>query len=114
MWLAQYIAKQEDSRPDRGAVSRGSGGRADFNGSAVHGSLKLVAPYGIIYNPPADCEGVALPCDGSRVIVGVTSGIDPDLEPGELMLFSSGGASIVLKNDGKVYINGRDVTTSGT
>ena len=32
-----------------------------------------------------------------------------DLNPGEVMLFSSGGASIVLKNNGKVLINGKEV-----
>ena len=32
-----------------------------------------------------------------------------ELEPGELMLYSSGGANIVLKNDGQVLINGTSI-----
>ena len=35
-----------------------------------------------------------------------TLGKEANLSSGELMLRSAGGASIVLKNDGHVYING--------
>ena len=31
-----------------------------------------------------------------------------EIEPGELLLFSKGGAEILLSNDGKVYINGKE------
>ena len=34
---------------------------------------------------------------------------NPELEEGELMLYSKGGASIVLKNDGRVLVNGKEL-----
>ncbi len=43
---------------------------------------------------------------GAHVVIADVRG---DLKPGELMLYSAGGASIVLKNDGSVLINGKAV-----
>jgi hypothetical protein len=34
--------------------------------------------------------------------------------PGEVILFSQGGAYITLKNDGSVVINGLTITPEGT
>ncbi|MBQ9674120.1 MAG: phage baseplate assembly protein [Ruminococcus sp.] len=111
MWLTDYIAKKEQSTAHTGNMSQGSSNSIDFNGSSVFSSVRLAVPYGIAYNPPQNSEGVLLPYDGGRVVIGVTANIDSALEPGEVMLFSHGGASIVLKNDGNVYINGKVVKT---
>ncbi len=46
-----------------------------------------------------------------RTSVCVSLGVlgqEQSLSEGELMLYSKGGASIVLKNDGRVLINGRE------
>ncbi len=71
--------------------------------------LGLVAPSGIFYVPIEDSDAVVIQTDSGKVCVGVRL---PDkganLLPGELMLYSQGGANIVLKNDGKVYINGKE------
>ena len=45
--------------------------------------------------------------DGETALGVLHSG--SGLEPGEVMLYSKGGASIVLKNNGSVLINGREV-----
>lgn len=111
MWLSQYIAKRGQRLNDKGTVTVSGTGRADFNGSSVIGNIKVAVPYGIAYNPPSGTEGVAVPCEDGRVIIGVTARVESSLEPGEIMLYSKGGAALVLKNDGNVYINGRVVTT---
>ena len=50
---------------------------------------------------------MVLPLDDGEVSLGVL-GQEQTLSEGELMLYSKGGASIVLKNDGRVLINGRE------
>ncbi len=49
-----------------------------------------------------------LPLRDGETALGVLHG-SGGLEPGEVMLYSKGGASIVLKNNGSVLINGREV-----
>ena len=47
-----------------------------------------------------------MPVYGGELCMGVVAPQEK-LESGELMLYSAGGASITLKNDGNVYINGK-------
>ena len=67
-------------------------------------NLRLLHPYGIYFVYPTD-EAVEL--DKER-IWGSLEPADTELEVGEIMLKSLGGAVIVLKNNGKVMINGRE------
>ena len=57
--------------------------------------------------PPAGESAVVLPLSDGEVELGVLSRA-VGLDEGELMLYSKGGASIVLKNDGRVIINGQE------
>ena len=50
-----------------------------------------------------------LPLDDGEVGLGVIAN-SSQLQEGELMLYSKGGASIVLKNDGRVLVNGQELT----
>ena len=68
--------------------------------------LPICAPYGVLSIPPAGERAVVLPLDDGEVSIGVLAAAE-NLSEGEVMLRSSGGASIVLKNDGTVLINGR-------
>jgi hypothetical protein len=49
-----------------------------------------------------------LPLANGEVSLGVLAK-NVELDEGEVMLSSKGGASIVLKNDGRVLINGKAV-----
>ena len=53
-------------------------------------------------------SAVVLPLEDGEVCLGVVGSAD-GLEEGELMLRSKGGASLVLKNDGRVLVNGREL-----
>ena len=110
MWISRYLADNSFSSPRAsvGEVSS-SGKRVSVSASREHRSLPVAAPYGIIYVPPVGESSVVLPTDSGDVLVGVVGNYPAELEQGELMLRSSGGASIVLKNDGRVLINGREV-----
>ncbi len=108
MWLLDYVTKNSFSKsdPSLGDVTSSSLGNVAVNASLEHRDLPVVAPFGIVYNPPLGEKSVVLPVVGGQVCVGVVSP-DMGLEPGELMLYSKGGASIVLKNSGEVIINGK-------
>ncbi|MBE6824876.1 MAG: hypothetical protein E7513_05965 [Ruminococcaceae bacterium] len=108
MWLLDYVTKNSFQKDDIscGDVTASSRGAVAVNSSLEHRDLPIVAPFGIAYNPPVGEKSVVVPLQGGRACVGVISPYK-SLKPGELMLFSKGGASIVLKNDGTVLINGK-------
>jgi len=110
MWLMNYITNNSHTAPRavRGELSVGEANGTAVSASGEHKQLELCFPYGLVSVPPAGEQAVVLPLDGGEVGLGVISQAT-DLEPGELMLFSKGGASVVLKNNGKVLINGREV-----
>ncbi len=109
MWLMHYITNNSLSAP--GAAKgewRADGTEAAVNASGQHRDLELCLPYGVLSVPPTGERAVVLPLDDGEVGLGVLRKTD-GLEEGELMLYSRGGASLVLKNDGRVLINGREV-----
>ncbi|MGN0459319.1 MAG: hypothetical protein ACI4RL_02160 [Ruminococcus sp.] len=109
MWITNYIAKERSSNPVTGEITGGSSVKADVFASGEYNNMRMAVPYGVIYNPPVGATGVVLPTERGNMLIGVCPDDDIDLDPGEVMLYSSGGASIVLKNNGKVLINGKEV-----
>ena len=109
MWITNYIAKERSSNPVSGQITYGSAVKADVFASGEYNNMRVVSPYGVIYNPPVGATGVVLPTEDGNMLLGVCPKENVELSPGEIMLFSSGGASIVLKNNGKVLINGKEV-----
>ena len=64
-----------------------------------------------MYVPQGNEDAVVISTDGGRVCLGVKiPANDYHLSPGELALYSAGGASIILKNNGSVIINGHTMT----
>ena len=84
MWLMNYITKNSITAPkaEKGGV-KSSGNTVSVDSSEEHRGIKCCVPYGF-----------------ASVV---------ELDEGEVMLSSKGGASIVLKNDGRVLINGKAV-----
>lgn len=110
MWLMNYITKNSISAPN---AVKGSVNKNDNEGTAVvssceHKRLRFCLPYGLISIPPAGENAVVLPLEDGEVALGVIAE-NRELKPGELMLCSAGGASITLKNDGRVLVNGREL-----
>ena len=74
----------------------------------------IVSPGGMMYIPQQNDEAVVISNDAEQLCVGVkVINNFYDIDPGEIVLFSSGGASVYLTNDGKVYIDG-EVYINGT
>lgn len=111
MWILNYVTKNSinNSPAEKGNIKSASNGCVMINASSDHSKIPIAAPYGISYVPVAGEESVVLSAGGENICLGTVSKGE-DLQPGELMLKSFGGASIALKNDGKVYINGRVVS----
>lgn len=110
MWLMNYITQNSMTAP---SAVKGNVNKNDKDGIAVvssgeHKKLKSCFPYGIISVPPTGERAIVLPLDDGEVGLGVIA-TNAELLEGELMLYSEGGASIVLKNDGRVLINGQEV-----
>lgn len=83
-----------------------SGKEINTLGVGEYREVPLVAPFGIRWNPP-DGESVQLVKNwhmGSN-IVAVGTIVDEEVPPGEVELYSQGGAKIRLKNNGDIVIN---------
>ena len=111
MWMNEYIAARSFDREEAaiGKVGASENGRVSVSATRDYHRVPLVAPAGIYWLPAQGARSVVVQSSGGAVCAGVITQPPGELEPGELMLCSSGGASIVLKNDGKVLINGREV-----
>lgn len=109
MWLMSYITKNSLTAPNavKGNVNSNKSDGLSVVSSGEHKQLKTCLPYGVVSVPPTGECAVVLPLDDGEVSLGVIAE-NVGLEEGEVMLFSKGGASIVLKNSGKVLINGKE------
>ena len=112
MWMNEYIAGRslEKEESSLGEIRSTYEGRVGVASTRDYKRLPLVAPAGIAYVPAPGLQTVVVQSSGGAVCAGVITAPIEELEEGELMLYSAGGASIVLKNDGKVLINGREAT----
>ena len=110
MWISDIITNNSKERPapEKGMVNMNADGTVQIHASSDFGRAVLAAPYGIVYSPPGGESSVVMNAGGESVCLGMICPKN-DLQPGELRLFSAGGATLELKNDGKVYINGRVV-----
>ncbi len=86
MWISGYVTGNSFSKdsPSVGVVRASGSGKVSVSATNEHLAVPVALPYGIAYAPPVGSQSVVLP-------------------------YSAGGASIVLKNDGRVLINGRAV-----
>ena len=111
MWINEYIAARSGEKEESviGRVGAVQNGRVDVSATRGYHHVSLILPEGVVSIPRRGAGTVVVQSSGGAVCPGVIIQPPSNLEPGELMLRSAGGASIVLKNDGRVLINGREV-----
>lgn len=111
MWLLKNMAQnsKKEKNADRGEIALPGGTEVDISASGEHIGVPLCAPCGIAYVPVQGEQAVILPGENGGVCLG-SPVRDKGLSPGEIMLYSQGGATLVLKNDGSILANGRDIT----
>lgn len=109
MWLMSYITKNSITSPNavKGSVDGVKSDGLSVASSGEHKQLGSCLPYGIFSVPPVGQRAVVLPLDDGEISLGVLAN-SVTVEPGEIMLRSKGGATLVLKNDGRVIINGKE------
>ncbi|WP_405340809.1 hypothetical protein [Ruminococcus sp.] len=112
MWINEYMTGRSFNAEgaSSGEIRSTGNGSVSVSATRDYGALPLIAPAGIAYVPVTGAPAVVMEGAGGAVCLGVIAAPQEELQPGELMLYSAGGASIVLKNSGKVLINGREVS----
>lgn len=111
MWITSFMAKNigDKRSAPAGEVTGVRGNRVEVDSASRHSNVPVATPYGLISIPPAGSQAVVLTADMGDVCAGVVNQNTEGLNPGEIMLCSAGGASILLRNDGTVLINGKEV-----
>lgn len=110
MWLTNYVTQNSIKFPkaEKGKVMNSNADSVAVVSSGEHKQTKYCTPYGIVSRPPNGEYSVVLPLDDGEVSIGSVQSAS-NIEPGEIMLSSSGGASIMLKNNGKIFVNGEEL-----
>lgn len=115
MWVSQKMARgQAQSGAQKGVVTDSAAGQVEFLGAVQLGKMQVVGPFGVVSVPVFGAEVLAMPVGDGYVCAGVFPK-NADVHPGEVLLFSQGGARVHLKNNGEVVINGQTFAAqSGT
>lgn len=108
MWLTNHlVANQGVHTADTAEVTGHDRGAVRALNDREYRKLPLLCPAGICSLPTQGEQAVVLPLAGGATCAGVIRPAPEGLQPGELRLCSSGGAEILLKNDGTILLNGR-------
>ena len=117
MWLSEKLAAQrreEIPAAEAGTVTIDESGAAVYAHGEIRGGTVL-APGGVAWRPRNGAQALVLKGAASEeknYILGVENEELAELEPGEVCLYTSGGAKVHLTRDGKillwgtVYVNG--------
>lgn len=121
MWVSKAISLRQGAEPDAAGADMGvttiGGGSASVMTRGEQRNLAVFAPGGIVWQPRAGDNVLVIKggVGGQEqcVVAADTAGAAPgELAPGELFLFSKGGASIYLRSDGGITVTG-EVSAEG-
>lgn len=115
MWVSRAFslrqaAEREGTAADMGMTTIG-GKNASVMTRGEQRELEIFAPGGLVWQPLAGDTVLVVKggvgCQEQCVVAAETAGAAPkDMAPGELFLYSTGGASIYLRGDGSIDIKG--------
>lgn len=111
MWISQQIINANAKKPSADVAKVTGSSKA--NGVNEYRGLPFAGPWGIAYMPPNAAQAVVVSTNAGNACIG-TIAQGKGLSPGELMLFSSGGAEIYLKKNGDIEINGQIFKKEGS
>lgn len=108
MWVSKEITESNKKNFDLkiGKVTQTSRHNVCVEDNTEYRDLPLVCPYGFVSIPMLGSSAIIAPNSSNFLYFGTKVNNIDDLNPGEVGLYSHGGASVVLKNDGRVLING--------
>ncbi len=115
MWITQRISQSvRETAAENGRADAFQNMELSATGSARRQNVPLYAPAGLSSIPSPGAQVMLLPCAGETVCTGVRMTDLQGLQPGEIRLYSAGGASLTLKNSGEIELNGITITRDGT
>lgn len=110
MWLSEKTAAK-GPRANAAEVGTATGGLSVFT-EAEKRNLPICSPGGYAWRPVFGEDVLVMKCaDGLSRVLSAVSTPQEGMESGEVLIYS-GGASICLKNDGRILLNG-DVYING-
>ncbi len=111
MWIGRNMAN--DNKPDAvttGGVNCSADRRLSASSQNGRSQYAIVSPAGIISSPASGADAVVIETSSGQLCLGVVTPYHGfDVSPGEIALWSDGGAVLKLANDGKIYANGREI-----
>ncbi len=108
MWLSKQLFPSNPPSPDisRGQATGCRRGALTIQAEEEHRQASFLGPWGIFSVPIQGADVLSLRLSGESACLGVLQTLPDTLQPGEILLQSAGGASILLKNDGAIVLNG--------
>ena len=108
MWLSEKLGSTNEPSAGIGEVTI-AGETAAVYTDAEHRSLSVFSPGGYIWRPKVGDNVLVIKCGGNEMCV---AGLDQSngpagMEAGEVYIKSNAGASIYLKNDGRIVLGGK-------
>lgn len=105
MWLVKQVAQAGKSQgPSLQAGQTAVGG--ELVGDCASRGAAQCLPYGIYVRPPQGEALLWVTAQGRPLCLGTVREQEPPLEEGEILLQNAAGASLRLRADGRVVING--------
>lgn len=110
MWVSREImaSNKKNNCLSFGKVIQTSRHGVCVEEDAEYRELPIVSPYGFVSIPVLGSSAVVAPMANGFLYMGTKLNNEDALNAGEVGIYSHGGASIVLKNDGRVLINGEE------
>lgn len=106
---------KDPPRRERAAIAQVSYADASGFGAVAEAQITgalVFSPRGVAYKPCVGDRLLTLPVAGADTCVGALTST-AGLAPGELRLTSSGGAQILLCQNGDIVLNGVTITPAG-
>ncbi|MBR5773838.1 MAG: hypothetical protein IKY44_03200 [Clostridia bacterium] len=115
MWISKKLAESNnqalESNTEIGNLSITTDELIAAISSCEKRGISFYTPPGIEFYPSEGQRVLLISCGNQTVCAGVEMQKSSTLRSGEIRLFSQGGASIVLKNNGSIVLNGKVTIT---
>lgn len=112
MWMSKSIGViPAYESPEKGRVTLSQNG-IEAGATVTRRDVDCVAPYGYQGAPPVDEEVMLLPSNEGVVVAGALTKVN-NVKSGEVRISSQGGATILLRNDGCIELNGMVIDRKG-
>ena len=111
MWISKKITSINSKNPYAlvGKVTQFSNNSVCAENEVEFRDLPVFCPYGIVSIPTTGSKVFLIPTSSGYLYSGALTQNHENLAAGEIGLYSYGGASLVLKNDGRVLVNGNEI-----